>query len=72
MALVHKFLTEKGDSGLFQRMSNKQRSRTRQEAGEHELCVQCAKTDPRKHSVATRTVERWNRLPDTIKSGRKQ
>jgi hypothetical protein len=72
MVLVHKFLTEKGDSGLFQRMFNQQRSRTRQAAGEHVLCVQYARTDPRKHSVAKRTVKRWNRLPDTIKSGRKQ
>jgi hypothetical protein len=45
-ALVHKFLTEKGESGLFQRMSCQQMYRTRQAAGEHGLCVQYAKKDP--------------------------
>ncbi len=32
MALVHKFLTGKGNLGLFPRTSNQQRSRTRQAA----------------------------------------
>jgi hypothetical protein len=68
MALVHKFLTERGESGLFKRTSDQQRSRTRQAAGEHGLCVQYARTDPRKNSFAIRTVETWNRLPETVKS----
>jgi hypothetical protein len=48
MALVHKFLTEKDKSGLFKRMTGQQRSRTRQAAREHGLCVQYARTDPKK------------------------
>ncbi len=68
MALVHKFLTERGEPGLFKRTSDQQRSRTRQAAGEHGLCVQYARTDPRKNSLAIRTVETWNRLPETVKS----
>jgi hypothetical protein len=30
--------------------------------------VQYARTDPRKYSFAVRTVEKWNRLPDEVKS----
>ncbi len=71
MALVHKFLTEKGVSGLFQRTSGQQRSRTLQSAGEHGLCVQYSRTDPRKNLFAMRMVEPWNRLPDTVKLAEK-
>ncbi len=34
-----------------------------------ELTVQYARTDPRKYSFAVRTVESWNRLPESVKSG---
>jgi hypothetical protein len=54
--------------GLFKRTSDQQRSRTRQAAGERGLCVQSARTDPRKNSFAIRAVETWNRLPETMKS----
>jgi hypothetical protein len=67
IALVHKFLTGKGNLGLFSRALNQQRSRTRQAAKKHGLCVQYARTDPRKHSFATGTVECGNRLLDTVK-----
>jgi hypothetical protein len=68
MALVHKLLTENTGTGLFQRTASQQRARTRQAAGEHGLSVQFARTDPRKHSFAIRTVEPWNKLPESIKN----
>jgi hypothetical protein len=39
-----------------------------QAAGGHGLSVQYARTEPRKYSFAVRTVEKWNNLPDNIKS----
>jgi hypothetical protein len=30
--------------------------------------MQFARTDPRKHSFAIRTVEPWNKLPESIKN----
>ncbi len=47
MALVHKYLTLKGESGLFQRTSGQQSSRTGQQPDrEH---IQYARADLRKH-----------------------
>jgi hypothetical protein len=57
MALVHKFLTEKRESGLFQRMSGQQMYRTRQAAGEHGPCLQYAK---RTHENFSLQQGRWN------------
>ncbi len=68
MALVHKLLTENTGTGLFQRTASQQRVRTMQAAGEHGLSVQLARTDPRKHSFAIRTMEPWNKLPESIKN----
>jgi hypothetical protein len=44
------------------------RAGTRQAAGGHGLTVQYARTDPRKYSFAARTMGKWNRLPDEVKS----
>ncbi len=49
-------------------MSANGRAGTRQAAGGHGLSVQYARTDPRKYLFAVRTVEKWNRLPDKVKS----
>jgi ribonuclease P/MRP protein subunit RPP40 len=68
MALVHKFLTEKKGNDMFRQMAANGRAGTRQAAGGHGLSVQYARTDPRKYSFAVRTVEKWNRLPDDVKS----
>ncbi len=68
MALVHKFLTEKTGTGLFQRAVAELNTRPRQAAGEYGLRVQYARTDPRKFSFTMRTVEPWNRLPEKIKT----
>jgi hypothetical protein len=68
MALVHKFLTEKSGSDMFRQIAANGRAGTRQAAGGHGLSVQYARTDPRKYSFAVRTVEKWNRLPDEVKS----
>ncbi len=54
-------------TGLFRRTASQQRVRTRQAAGEHRLSMQFARTDSRKHSFAIRTVEPWNKLPESIK-----
>jgi hypothetical protein len=70
MALVHKFLTEKTGTDLFQRAAAELNTRTRQTAGEHGLRVQYARTDPRKFSFTMRTVEPWNRLPEEIKTAK--
>jgi hypothetical protein len=72
MALVHKFLTEKTGTDLFQRAASKLNTRTRQAAGEYGLGVKYARTDPRKFSFTMRTVEPWNRLPEEIKNCNKQ
>jgi hypothetical protein len=65
MALVYRFLTKGEGQKLFNQQSE---ARTRQAAGGHGLTVQYARTDPRKYSFAVRTVESWNRLPDSVKS----
>ncbi len=68
MSLVHKFLTERSGSDMFRQIAANGRAGTRQAAGGHGLSVQYARTDPRKYSFAVRTVEKWNRLPDEVKS----
>ena len=68
MSLVHKFLTEKSGSDMFRQIAVNGRDGTRQAAGGHGLSVQYARTDPRKYWFAVRTVEKWNRLPDEVKS----
>jgi hypothetical protein len=65
LALVYKFVTKKDGQSLFNRQEG---ARTRQAAGGHGLTVQYARTDPRKYSFAVRTVESWNRLPESIKT----
>jgi ribonuclease P/MRP protein subunit RPP40 len=65
---VHKFLTEKSGSDMFRQIAANGRAGTRQAAGGHGLSVQYARTDPRKYSFAVRTVEKWNRLPEEVKS----
>jgi hypothetical protein len=67
MALVHKFVTQPSPAG--QAMFNIQHgARTRQAAGGHGLAVQYARIDTRKYSFAVRSVECWNRLPETVKT----
>jgi hypothetical protein len=68
MTLVHKFLTEKSGTDMFRQMAATGRAGTRQAAGGHGLSVQYARTDPRKYSFAVRAVEKWNLLPDDVKS----
>ncbi len=63
MALVHKFLTEKSGTEMFKQIAG-----TRQASDGYGLSVQYARTDPRHYSFAVRTVEKWNNLPDDIKS----
>jgi hypothetical protein len=65
MVLVHKFLTEKTGTELFQRKASQHR--TRQMAGGLGLSVRYSRTDPRKYSFAMRTVEPWNKLPESVK-----
>ncbi len=67
MALVHKFVTQPSPAG--QEMFNIQHgARTRQAAGGLGLAAQYARLDARKYSFAVRSVECWNRLPETVKS----
>jgi hypothetical protein len=66
--MVHKFLTKKSGTDMFRQMAENGRAGTRQAAGGHGLSVQYARTDPRKYSFAVRTVEKWNLLPDDVKS----
>jgi len=68
MAFVHKFLTERGQTKLFVRATDRARAITRQAAYENSLTVQFARTDPRKQSFAVRTVESWNKLSDELKT----
>ncbi len=65
LALVYKFVTKNDGQSLFNRQEG---ARTRQAAGGHGMTVQYARTDPRKYSFAVRTVESWNRLPESIKT----
>jgi hypothetical protein len=64
LALVYKFVRTEGQT-LFTQQSG---ARTRQAAGGHGLTVQYARTDPRKHSFTVRTVEPWNRLPESVRA----
>jgi hypothetical protein len=68
MALVHKFLTEKSGMDMSRHIEENGRAGTRQAAGGHGLSVQYARTDTRKYSFAVRTMEKWNKLPDVIKT----
>jgi len=68
MSLVYKFMTEKSGSDMFRHLAAQDGIRTRQAAGEHGLGIQYARTDPRKYSFAVRTVEKWNNLPEEIKT----
>jgi hypothetical protein len=61
MALVYRFVNKREGQTLFNQQSE---ARTRQAAGGHGLTVQYARTDP----FAVRTVESWNRLPESVKS----
>ncbi len=63
LALVYKFVKTDGQT-LFNQQSG---ARTRQAAGGHGLTVQYARTDPRKHSFAVRTVA-WNKLPESVRA----
>jgi hypothetical protein len=65
LALVYKFVTKNDGQTLFSREDG---ARTRQAAGCHGLTVQYARTDPRKYSIAVRTVDSWNRLPERVKT----
>ena len=64
LALVYKFVRTEGQT-LFTQQSG---ARTRQAAGGHGLTVQYARTDPRKQSFTVRTVEPWNRLPESVRA----
>jgi hypothetical protein len=66
--LVQKFLTEKSGTDIIRQIAKNGRAGTRQALGGHGLSVQYARTEPRKYSFAVRTVEKWNNLPDDIKS----
>ncbi len=68
MALASIFMTDTRETKLFTRAAVKNGARTRQAASAHGLTVQYARTDPRKQSFAERTVESWNKLPDSIRS----
>jgi hypothetical protein len=49
---------------MFTKAGNHEGARTRQAAVTNGLVVPYARTDIRKYSFASRTVERWNSLPD--------
>ncbi len=68
LPVVYKFMTEKSGSDMFRHLAAQDRIRTRQAAGEHGLGIQYARTDSRKYSFAVRTVEKWNNLPEDIKT----
>jgi hypothetical protein len=53
---------------MFRQTAANGRAGTRQASGGHGLSVQYARTGPRKYSFAVRTVEKWNNLPDDVKS----
>jgi hypothetical protein len=68
MALVYKMTQDAQMTSMFEKArSNNQGARTRQATAHQGLAVQYARTDIRKHSFAVRIVEKWNRLPDTVK-----
>jgi ribonuclease P/MRP protein subunit RPP40 len=72
MSLVYKFMTEKSGTDMFRHLAVQDRIRTRQAAGEHGLGIQYARTDPRKYSFAVRTVEKWNNLPEDVKTSKNE
>ncbi len=49
-------------------MAREDGARTRRTAGAKCLVAQYARTDIRKHSLAVRAVESWNRLPNSIRA----
>jgi hypothetical protein len=61
-------MTEKSGSDMFRLLATQDRNRTRQAAGEHGLGIQYARTDRRKYFFAVHAVEKWNNLPQDVKS----
>jgi hypothetical protein len=56
------------DNKLNKLLNIQNGARTRQAAGGHGLAVQYARIYPRKYSFAVRSVECWNRLPESVKN----
>jgi hypothetical protein len=69
---VHKLLSNGGGGDMFTKAENHVGARTRQAAGTNGLVVPYGGTDIRKYSFASRTVERWNSLPDGARAAESQ
>jgi hypothetical protein len=72
MTLVYKLLSNGGGGDMFTKAGNHEGARTRQAAVTNGLVVPYARTDIRKYSFASRTVERWNSLPDGARAAESQ
>ncbi len=53
---------------MFRQIAANGRAGTRQASGGHGPSVQYARPDTRNYSFAVRTVEKWNNIPDDVKS----
>ena len=72
MTLMYKLLSNGGGGDMFTKAGNHEGARTRQAAVTNGLVVPYARTDIRKYSFASRTVERWNSLPDGARAAESQ
>ncbi len=69
---VHKLLSNGGGGEMFTKAENHEGARTRQAAVADGPVVPFARTDIRKYSFASRTVERCNSLPNGARAGESQ
>lgn len=66
LTLVHGYLGKENQK-IFTLVSGDDRIRTRNTSGTKALMAQFSRADIRKNSFAVRTVEGWNRLPETLR-----
>jgi hypothetical protein len=68
LALVHKLMQDGPDASILQRTwENNEGARMRQVTA-NGLTTQYARTDVRKYSFAVRVVDKWNRLPESVRT----
>jgi hypothetical protein len=68
LALVHKLMQDGPDASILQRTrENNEGARTRQVTA-NGLATQYARTDVRKYSLAVRVADKWNRLPESVRT----
>jgi hypothetical protein len=67
MSVAYKILHGQEESKLFMPADRPGAARMRQTAGTKTLVPKFARTEPRKFYFTVRSVDKWNRLPQTLR-----